>query len=135
MTMCRWVFEWPVGVWKRRRVSARAVVILWVALAAASLQHGCARRAENPSIDAEEEDPTAVASRVAARRISVSWVKRIAVLAMPSGRSSVPGAGPGLGQCSARTGDFQLFPQKPKKINASTPKTGSWDPKAKQQWV
>ena len=62
--MCRWVFEWPVGVWKRRRVSARAVVMLWVALAAASLQHGCARRAENPSTDAEEENPTAVASRV-----------------------------------------------------------------------
>ena len=67
--MCRWVFKWPVEVGpvevgKGRRVSARAFVILWVALAAVSLQHGCARRAENPSKDGEEEDPTAVASRV-----------------------------------------------------------------------
>ncbi|MEE3370762.1 MAG: hypothetical protein VX346_15590 [Planctomycetota bacterium] len=64
MTMCRWDFEWPVGARRARRVSARTVVLLWLAMAAGSLQNGCARRAENPSQDGAEEDPTAVVSRV-----------------------------------------------------------------------
>ena len=64
MTMCRWSFEWPVRAWRGRRVSAPAVVLLWAVLAAASLQNGCARRAENPSTDGADEDPTAVESRV-----------------------------------------------------------------------
>ena len=62
--MCRWGVEWPVGDSSGRRSRAPAVVLLFVALAAAGVQTGCARRAADAPQGATDGESATVESRV-----------------------------------------------------------------------